>query len=418
MQESANKLSRPIRWDAPPPWMHILGRRVASFRVFGILAVVAGSLQSFVLAYRIHRSLTAILCLEAAAISAVFAATMARKILTGRETLSGYQTEFIALAASAIYLRSAGDPIRPYLDLAALGIGAFIAFAKLGCLAAGCCHGRPCRAGIRYAGRHVRAGFSPYLAGVSLFPIQAAESALAFSAVLLGIAEVIAGLPAGTALESYVLLFSLGRFFLEFGRGDRERVYFCGFSQTQWTSLVVIASTACAERLGYLPVSPWPDLLAIALAALMAGLLLWRRIDPAKSYELSNSAHLWEILTALNHLARPLDRKAQSGHEMPHTIHVAQTSAGYRVSVGESITLESEVNHRTVSKVDGSLTRRGATRIAQLILSLQPQSKLLAVVDRGSGVFHIVLSRHEDLNIGVFSRSNPGETLLPGEALR
>jgi len=69
---------------------------------------------------------------------------------------------------------------------------------------------------------------------------------------------------------------------------------------------------------------------------------------------------------------------------MRHTIHVAQTSAGYRISTGEPITSDGQVTHITVSKVDGSLTHQTVKTITQLIVSLHPQSKLLAPANFGA----------------------------------
>jgi Prolipoprotein diacylglyceryl transferase len=97
------------------------------------------------------------------------ALAMATKIVTGREMLIYYHHEVAVMAVAAGYLWLLCRPMLPYLDITLLGVGTFLAFGRVGCLMAGCCHGRPHGWGVRYREEHAAAGFTPCFVGVRLF---------------------------------------------------------------------------------------------------------------------------------------------------------------------------------------------------------------------------------------------------------
>ena len=105
----------------------------------------------------------------------------------------------------------------------------------------------------RYGDDHAQAGFPHYLVGVRLFPIQAVESVLAFSLVGCGLTLLMKEHQPGFVLLFYVIAYGCGRFCLEFFRGDATRPYFCGFSEAQWTSLVLAMAALFAEQARILP---------------------------------------------------------------------------------------------------------------------------------------------------------------------
>ena len=209
----------------------------------------------------------------ATGISVFLALALAVKARTGRESLTYYHHEIAILAACALAAELAHLPVLASLDAVVLGIGAFLALGRIGCLHAGCCYGAPARHGVRYGPGHVAIGFPSELSGVRLAPIQAVEAAIAATITLTGIACVAAGTAPGVALAVYVAAYGVARFVLEEFRGDAVRRYALGFSEAQWTSLALVTLAAVS---GPSPRAP----AALATATIAAGMLalpVWRR---------------------------------------------------------------------------------------------------------------------------------------------
>ena len=98
-----------------------------------------------------------------------------------------------------------------------------------------------------------------------LAPVQALESVAAAVITAAGLLAVPAGAAPGVALVIYVAAYGVARFALEEWRGDAERRYWRGFSEAQWTSLVLTALAV---------VSHWQAALAPAL--IVCGMLALR----------------------------------------------------------------------------------------------------------------------------------------------
>ena len=167
---------------------------------------------------------------------------------TGRPRLIYYRYLLAVMGSVAALLFTLGYPLLPYLDITILGIGLFAAFGRIGCLMIGCCHGRQYKWGVRYHKGRAAPDFPEHLFGIRLFPIQAVESFWVFAVVLMGAMQVVGGRPAGSALSTYIVAYALGRFCFEFLRGDTRRHYFRGFSEAQWTSLLLIAAVVMGKR--------------------------------------------------------------------------------------------------------------------------------------------------------------------------
>jgi hypothetical protein len=176
---------------------------------------------------------------------------------TGRPRLIYYRYLLTVMGLVSALLFTLRYPLLPYLDITILGVGLFAAFGRIGCLMIGCCHGRQCKWGVRYDKGRTAPDFPEHLFGIRLFPIQAVESFWVFAVVLMGAMQVIGGRPSGSALSTYIVAYALGRFCFEFLRGDTRRHYFRGFSEAQWTSLLLMAVVATAEWNGALPANSW-----------------------------------------------------------------------------------------------------------------------------------------------------------------
>ena len=224
----------------------VLGGPRAAFHVFGLTGLAASVAVCAAVLAAHGEPWWALPLLAATAVATSLALALAVKALTGRETLIYYHHEILVLAACALALGAAGLDVAAGLDAAVLGVGTFLAFGRIGCLNAGCCHGRPAGRGVRYAHEHVAGGFPPELVGVRLAPVQAVESAAAAAIVLAGLACVAAGAEPGVALAVYVAAYGVVRFELEESRGDAGRRRLLGFSEAQWTSLALTALAAIA----------------------------------------------------------------------------------------------------------------------------------------------------------------------------
>lgn len=108
-----------------------------------------------------------------------------------------------------------------YIDIAVTSIPLGQAFGRLGCFCAGCCHGKPAPEGAWY-GVVFPAETVPHMAGVPLIPTQLISAAgdllLFFFLLWFTNREKFRG----QCIPLYMILYSIGRFLVEFLRGDRR----------------------------------------------------------------------------------------------------------------------------------------------------------------------------------------------------
>lgn len=108
-------------------------------------------------------------------------------------------------------------------------------FGRLGCFCAGCCYGRPSEhLGITF----YRSEIAPN--GVPLLPVQLIEAAFVFGLFLLLRWMSRCGVDGLRMLGWYLLLYSTGRFLLEFFRGDTYRGFIGCFSVSQVIAILSI----------------------------------------------------------------------------------------------------------------------------------------------------------------------------------
>jgi phosphatidylglycerol:prolipoprotein diacylglycerol transferase len=150
-----------------------------------------------------------------------------------------------AIAAAAIMLRRYKlDPLRTF-DVLAPSLALGQAIGRIGCLAAGCCWGRACDLpwAITYTDPAAAANVGTPL-HIALHPFPAYAAAFNFSVFLVLSRLYRQKLAPGRVFASYLILYGVGRFLLEFTRGDEIRgLYFGGLlstSQLISAALVVI----------------------------------------------------------------------------------------------------------------------------------------------------------------------------------
>jgi prolipoprotein diacylglyceryltransferase len=149
----------------------------------------------------------------------------------------------------------------------------FLVFGRLGCAAAGCCHGRPARIGIVYGPAHVRDGLRPDLRGQALIPVQLFEAVGVAVLTAACAMLVLRRAEPSAALVVYLSGYGIGRWLLELLRDDK-RAHWLGSSHTQWTSVAVSVALAPLQASSVVPGHPTHS----ALAAVLTGATAWRAI--------------------------------------------------------------------------------------------------------------------------------------------
>lgn len=213
--------------------------RANPYFVCGVIGYLAGLAMAMAAALNSGMAAPSRLIVATVPVTTLLVSVRVNAMIVGSERIVFLENAVLAAVTTAVALAMAGERIVPGIDTMILGVGVFQIFARIGCFRVGCCHGRPCRVGVRYGAEHVRTGFPAALVGVRLAPVQLADAAL--NAVAVAAAATarwrhpdLAGEP--TVL--YATIYAAGRFCLELVRGDR-RPYLAGLSEAQWTGLAI-----------------------------------------------------------------------------------------------------------------------------------------------------------------------------------
>jgi prolipoprotein diacylglyceryltransferase len=379
---SALPLQIPFRWLTRwlRPQLVLFRRPICAYQVWGVAGLLCAIPLAADLSLRRGLELPIVGSLLAGAIATFFGLVMAIKIVTGRETIVYYQHEIAILAEVALLGRLLGRPVLPYLDISAIAVGCFLAFGRIGCLMVGCCHGRPARAGILYGLSHAKAGFSFDFVGVPLLPVQAIESAWVFLIVAADSVWMARGSRPGEAFAAYVAAYAVERFILEYWRGDPHRPYWKGSSTAQWISAVSAALVMRAEFGGRLPFHYWH----VAVAAVLAGLVVWNAYRDTDARRLRDARHIGEIAAALSGLG--------AADPAAVNIPVARTSLGICISHGTLRSAAGASDHYTFSRQSPSLTPEQARELATLTRRLRGHSHACLVSRGVTGAWHLVFA--------------------------
>jgi len=139
-----------------------------------------------------------------------------------------------------LYAKIRKIPLRNLFDLMTPFALSFDGVARFGCLFAGCCYG-------------ARASWGIKLFGVTRLPSPLFESVLCFIILALLLIWKPERKRPGILLPLFLAFYSIGRFFLEFYRGDISRGALLMFSTSQWISLFVLITlgvTILVSKLG------------------------------------------------------------------------------------------------------------------------------------------------------------------------
>lgn len=143
------------------------------------------------------------------------------------------------LAAGLIYLKKAGLDVGLYSDMSAPVIPLFHTFGRIGCFLGGCCYGVPSECGFIFTHSPAEG-----VNGVRRFPIQLVESAFCLLLFLLLWYLLEKGRLKNRLLCLYLTCYPIGRFILEFWRGDEYRGRLWGLSTSQWISVLLVVTVS------------------------------------------------------------------------------------------------------------------------------------------------------------------------------
>lgn len=366
-------------------YIRISAFRMHVFHFLYTLGFLSALVNGLVLArlLQLHWWVIATLC--AVAIVTFFSLVKFVRQWSGRENIVYYHHEIGILLASLIVLLVIRQPVATYLDITIIGIGIFNIFGRWGCFFVGCCHGKPCRVGVKYHHAHVEQGFPFYYENVRLFPVQLVESLGASILVAVCIGSVLRGnyVP-GEIVVMYSVLYGCGRFILELFRGDPEREYWRGLSEAQWTSIIIVLITTSLGYAGYLPLYSWHLWVSAAMVALAAVLLILHRTNISISY--FNPHHVNELADALSSMKR---RNLNLFDPESLELSVCTTSAGITVSYSCDA---HDTGNSYIYGISGGrpLNRKLAGRFGKLFGVLNRHAAAPEILYDGKGTYYLI----------------------------
>jgi phosphatidylglycerol:prolipoprotein diacylglycerol transferase len=146
-----------------------------------------------------------------------------------------------AVAVALLYLRRHQLPLWTTTDVFAPGIALGHVVGRLGCLLAGCCFGRETSApwAITFHDPAALAQGTPL--GVPLHPTQLYEAGAEALILVFLLATERRGRPfPGRTFWSYMFLYGISRFIIEFYRGDSRGLVFGVLSTSQFVSILLV----------------------------------------------------------------------------------------------------------------------------------------------------------------------------------
>jgi phosphatidylglycerol:prolipoprotein diacylglycerol transferase len=177
-----------------------------------------------------------------------------RELLSLLQSAGVFYGGFIlALAVAIFYIRRARLPLWPTLDVMAPGVAIGQSIGRLGCLAAGCCHGRQCdlpwAVTFRdpWAARHLGTPID-----IPLHPTQVYESLATLCIFLILIWTASRKRFHGQTILLYATLYAVARFIIEFFRGDASRGWVLGGLLSTSQAIAIVVLIAVAVLLPYL----------------------------------------------------------------------------------------------------------------------------------------------------------------------
>lgn len=159
------------------------------------------------------------------------------------------------LIGAVLVLRHYRAPVRPFWDRLVPLLGIVYAFVRTGCFLAGCDYGRVTAGplGVRFPGGspasmdHAAAGWIPDGAqSLPVHPTQLYEAGVGAIASIVASIWLARGYRDGRAFATWIAAYAVGRFLIEFIRGDSSRGIYAGLSSAQFVSLGLLCAVGIA----------------------------------------------------------------------------------------------------------------------------------------------------------------------------
>ncbi len=150
-----------------------------------------------------------------------------------------YGSFLLAIPAMWWFFETRKLPLYRMLDIMAITTCLVHIFGRLGCFLAGCCYGKPTAAGLSVTFTDPASYAKPL--NSPLYPTQLMEASYIFLVMLMLLALKKRRRFYGQTFLSYLMLYAIGRFAIEFFRGDSSRGFIMeGYlSHSQFIALCV-----------------------------------------------------------------------------------------------------------------------------------------------------------------------------------
>lgn len=157
-------------------------------------------------------------------------------ILDVRDGFVVYGGIIIGILAVAVFCRIKKIHFLSYMDLVLPSVALAQGFGRIGCFLAGCCYG--VETSSAFAVTFHNSDFAPN--GIPLFPSQLVSSALDFANFFILCLLARKNKTPGKIGAFYLIFYSIGRFVIEFFRGDLQRGSVGTLSTSQFISIFVV----------------------------------------------------------------------------------------------------------------------------------------------------------------------------------
>ncbi len=262
----------------PPARVRIGHRWVETWRACAVGGVVAGGMTLMLLTAATGGSVLLALALVPLLVAGFVVSSLVRRRLLGRETKVLLEQLFVAIGVASSVIWLAGEPMVRWLDRVVPSLAVLFAFGRIGCTAAGCCHGVPSSFGVGPPAKR-------------RFPTQPIEACAWVVLASVGGAVAVVG-PEGAAAAAVLAAYGLFRFAIEGVRGDR-RPMLGPLSESQWLSGLAFAVA--------IAVGPSRDLELAAIGVVIVSALgaagLWttrhRWLEPSRVVEFEAPLTRW-----------------------------------------------------------------------------------------------------------------------------
>ncbi len=140
------------------------------------------------------------------------------------------------IAAGYIYAKKTHlENFGSYADILAAAVPLFHCFGRIGCFLGGCCYGIESDFGFTFHNSIIESAN-----GVNRFPVQLFEAGFNLLLFALILILLVKGRLKNRLFLLYMAIYAVGRFILEFFRGDTYRGFLFGLSTSQIISILIL----------------------------------------------------------------------------------------------------------------------------------------------------------------------------------